>query len=131
MERLILDSSAVIALEREPAANVAFPDDADVAIAAITASELLVGVELADQAHRAVRQEFVEGVLERVEVIAFDLTIARHHANLLAHARRTGRPRGAHDLQVAATARAYDRTVITSDGAAFTDLPSVGYRLVT
>ena len=133
MERLILDTSALIALERatrsEPTDLLA--DDADVAICAVTASELLVGVELARGQQRVRRTEVVEGLFERVEIIAFDLEIARHHAALLAHARRAGRPRGAHDLQIAATARATGRTVITTDAGAFDELPGVTSRLVT
>jgi tRNA(fMet)-specific endonuclease VapC len=127
--RLILDTGALVALERIDADRDDFLGDAaDVAIAAITAAELLVGVELADDTHHADRHTFVEGVLDRVQIIAFDLTVARHHAQLLAHVRRTGRARGAHDLQIAATARASDRTVITTDRSAFVDLPSVNYR---
>jgi tRNA(fMet)-specific endonuclease VapC len=132
VERLILDTSAVIALERglESRADV-LPDDADVAISAVTASELLVGVELADDEYRDRRVELVEGSIERVEIIAFDLEIARHHASLLAHAHRAGRPRGAHNLQIAATARATNRTVITTDATAFEGLPGVAYRLLS
>ena len=45
---MILDSGALIALERGAADRPdVLPDDADVAISAITASELLVGIELA------------------------------------------------------------------------------------
>lgn len=130
MERVILDSGALIALERASTSLESLADDADVAIAAVTASELLVGVELADAAHRRQRQDFVQGVLERVEIIAFDLEIARHHAALLAHVREQGQPRGAHDLQIAASARATKRTLITTDATAFTNLPEVNYRLV-
>lgn len=131
MERLILDTGALIALERGTvdAAEV-LPDDADVAIAAVTAAELLVGVELADEGHAQPRATLVEGIITRVEIIAYDLDVARHHAALLAHARRAGAPRGAHDLQIAATARATDRTVITTDTTAFTDLPDVSSRLL-
>jgi tRNA(fMet)-specific endonuclease VapC len=126
VERLIFDTGALIALERvDLATGEPVGDDGDVAIAAVTAAELLVGVELADDVHRERRREFVEGVLERVEVLAFDLAVARHHAQLLAHVRRAGRPRGAHDLQIAATARASDRIVITNDATAFADLPLV------
>jgi tRNA(fMet)-specific endonuclease VapC len=124
--RLILDTGALIALERSDAS---LDDDDDVAIAAVTAAELLVGVELADERHRAGREAFVAGVLDRVQIVVFDLEVSRHHAQLLAHARRQGRPRGAHDLQIAATARASDRTVITTDRTAFTDLPSVTARI--
>lgn len=129
MARLILDTGALVALERTDADHdELLGDDADVAIAAITAAELLVGVELADDTHRTNRETFVEGILDRVQIVAFDLTVARHHAQLLAHVRRTGRARGAHDLQVAATARASDRTIITTDRSAFVDLPSVRHR---
>jgi len=131
VERLILDTGALIALERADLDQAdVLPDDADVAISAITASELLVGVELADASHRERRSEIVEGTIERVEIIEFDLEIARHHALLLAHARRAGQPRGAHDLQIAATARATGRTLITTDGRAFEALPAVTYRLL-
>lgn len=131
MERLILDTGALIALERGTAeVEDVLPADADVAISAVTVAELLVGVELADDRHRGRRQAIVEGVVSRVEIIAYDLAVARHHASLLAHARRVGEPRGAHDLQIAATARATDRTLITTDTAGFAGLPGVTHRLL-
>jgi tRNA(fMet)-specific endonuclease VapC len=131
VERLILDTSAVIALERGHRGRAdVLADDADVAITAVTASELLVGVELADDEYRDRRRQLVEGVIERAEIIAFDLEIARHHASLLAHARRAGQPRGAHDVQIAATARATDRTIVTTGATAFTGLPGVAHRLL-
>jgi tRNA(fMet)-specific endonuclease VapC len=132
VERLILDSGALIALERGEAQQTdLLPDDADVAISAITVSELLVGVEPADDAHRERRSELVEGVIERVEIIAFDLEVARHHATLLAHARRQGRPRGAYDIQIAATARATGRTLLTTDASAFEGLPGITHRILS
>jgi predicted nucleic acid-binding protein len=39
-----------------------------------------------------------------------------------------GTPRGAHDLIIAATARATSRTVVTSDRTGFIDLPGVNVR---
>jgi tRNA(fMet)-specific endonuclease VapC len=132
MERLILDTGALIALERGRAnASEVLPDDADVAISAVTVSELLLGVELADAAYRDARRELVEGVIERVEVIAFDLEVARHHAALLAHTRRTGQPGGAHDIQIAATASVTARTVVTTNATAFDGLPGVARRLIS
>jgi tRNA(fMet)-specific endonuclease VapC len=129
--RLILDSGALIALERGTAEETdVLPSDADVAISPITASELLVGVELADGERRARRQTLVEGVLERVEIISFDLTIARHHAVLLAHVRASGQLRGAHDLQIAATAKATGRTILTTDRNAFEALPGINHRIL-
>jgi len=128
VDRLIIDAGALIALERgEVEAGVVLPDDADVALSAVTAAELLAGVELARGERR---RELVEGVLERVDVLPFDLAVAREHASLLAHARRTGRPRGAHDLQVAATARASARTIVTTDARAFAELPGVSQHVL-
>ena len=132
MERLILDTGALIALERGRAnPSDVLPDDADVAISAVTVSEQLLGVELADAAYRDARRELVEGVIERVEVVPFDLEVARHHAALLAHTRRIGQPRGAHDIQIAATASATARTVVTTDATAFDGLPGVARRLIS
>lgn len=131
MERLIVDTGVLVALERGRLNAEALPDDADIAIAAITASELLVGVQLADDRRRATRAATVDAILSTFEILAFDPDIARQHAALLAHARRSGRPRGAHDLQIAATASATGRLVVTTDARAFDDLPGVRYRLGT
>lgn len=131
MERLIVDTGVLVALERgDDLGDDALPDDADIAIAAITASELLVGVELADDRHASTRRATVESILKTFEVLPFDLTAAHHHAALVAHARRRGSPRGAHDLLIAATARASGRLLLTTDRRAFEDLPGVGYRAI-
>ena len=130
MDRLILDTGVLVALERGRQIPVdVLPDDADIVIAAITVSELLVGVQLADGPRRDARQATVDAVLDAFDVLPFDLETARHHAVLLAHARRSGRPRGAHDLQIAATARAAGRTLLTTDRSGFDDLPDVRRRI--
>jgi tRNA(fMet)-specific endonuclease VapC len=103
-------------------------DDDDLAIAAITAAELLVGVELADDAHREDRARFVRAVLDAVPIELYDMEVAEAHAGLMAETRRSGRPRGAHDLIIAATALARGRTVVTTDDRAFGDLPGVSVR---
>lgn len=103
-------------------------DEDDVAIAAITAAELTVGVELADGERRQTREAFVAAVLGAVSVEAYDLDVARVHGALLAYTRRSGRPRGAHDLIIAATARARGRKVVTADLDGFADLPEVSVR---
>jgi tRNA(fMet)-specific endonuclease VapC len=124
--RLILDTTVLISAERSARRlNQLIGDDDDVAIAAITAAELLVGVELAADARRAERESFVRNVLEAIPVEDYDLDVARSHAALLAHTRRTGRRRGAHDLIIAATAHARDRSVVSTDATAFVDLPGV------
>lgn len=94
LARLILDTSVLVAAERRrhPIGDVVERGD-DVAIAAVTAAELLLGVELANAARREQRHASVEQLLARVRVEDYDLGVARAHAVLLAHTRRTGRAR--------------------------------------
>lgn len=103
-------------------------DEDDVAIAAITVAELKVGVELAEGSRRRKRENFVEAVLDAVSIELYDVEVAEAHAALLAHSRRSGRPRGPHDLIIAATARARERAVVSGDVGGFVDLPSVRVR---
>jgi tRNA(fMet)-specific endonuclease VapC len=127
--RLILDTTVLVAAERSRQhLDTLIADDDDVVIAAITAAELLVGVHLADEANRGRRMSFVDAVLGTVPVEDYDLDVARAHAELFAHVRRTGRPRGAHDLLIAATAAVTQRTVVSADAQAFADLPGVAHR---
>lgn len=123
--------TALIDAERDSGAvEVAIGDEDDVAIAAVTAAELLVGVELATNSRRARRSAFVAELFETVALEPYGLDVARAHAGLLADVRRAGRPRGAHDLIIAATALATDRTVVTSDAKGFGDLTGVTTRIV-
>ncbi len=129
MERLILDTTILVAAERDRLPlDELIGDEDDVAVAAVTAAELLVGVALADARRRTRRADFVEGVLEIVPVEVYDLSVARAHAELLAHTYRTGQPRGAHDLLIAATALERTRTIVTAEAKGFDGLPGVSVR---
>ena len=126
MSLLLLDTTFLVDAERGAAdLDQVIGDEDDVAIAAVTVAELLVGIRLASPKQRQSRAGYVGEVLESLPVIAYDLTVARHHADLLVAVREQGRPRGAHDLMIAATARATDRTVVTADEQAFSVLPGV------
>ncbi len=129
MARLILDTTILVASERGGSAlDDMIDDDDDVAIAAITAAELIVGVELADRRRRPARSAFVEELLASLPVEGYGLATARVHAHLLASARQVGRPRGAHDLIIAATAIQSERVVVTADARGFAGLPDVVVR---
>ena len=71
------------------------------------------------------RERFVGAVLDAVSIEPYDLEVAEAHAALSAHVRRIGTPRGAHDLIIAATARAQDREVVSLDRSGFAELPGV------
>ncbi len=129
MSRLLLDTTFLVDADRSRLQlDAVIGDDDEVAIAAITFAELLVGVQLANRAHRAVRQQFVDEIRASVPIVDYDASVAASHAELLVAARRQGRPRGAHDLIIAATANATQREVISADESAFEGLPGVAVR---
>ena len=126
MTALLLDTTVLIDAERDQEQlDRLIGDDDSIAIAAITVAELLVGVLLATQRHRAHRQAFADAVVDTIPVLPYGADVAVAHAELLAETHRAGRPRGAHDLIIAATARATNRTVITADPSGFDGLPGV------
>jgi tRNA(fMet)-specific endonuclease VapC len=130
LAQLILDTTVLVDAERDGpgALDELIGDEDDVAIAAITVAELVVGGELADAKRRAKREAFLDAALEAFSVEVYDVDVARAHGALLAHTRRSGRPRGAHDLIVAATARARGREVVSADAEGFVNLPEVTLR---
>jgi tRNA(fMet)-specific endonuclease VapC len=85
-------------------------------------------VELADRSHGPSLRQFVEDLKASVPILDYDVTVASAHAELLVAVRRQGRPRGAHDLIIAATAKATQREVVSADPSAFQDLPGVVMR---
>lgn len=114
---LILDTSILIAHERGkfdlPGFLRQFPSPQPL-ISAITASELLHGIERAhDPARRAWRQQQVEQILSSMFVQAFDLMHARCHARIWADLETRGQMIGAHDLQIAAAALAFGHDLAT------------------
>ncbi|MGO9056882.1 MAG: PIN domain-containing protein [Candidatus Binataceae bacterium] len=125
----LIDSSVLIAAEPghldfdELLAQYA---EEDVAISAVTASELMHGVHrarTAAQRHRC--QAFVEGLLAQLPVIAFDLTVARVHASLWADLAKRGIALGERDLMIGATAIAKDYAVGTRDQRTLPKIPGL------
>ena len=129
---MILDTSLLIADERGKFDMPGFLRQLHAPqpiIAAITASELLHGVERAqDTARRARRQRHVEAILASVFVVAFDLAQARCHARLWAELETRGLIIGAHDLQIAAAGVALNHDVATLNSGEFQRVP--GLRVV-
>lgn len=119
---ILIDTSVLIEAERgrlDLDAILASHGREDVAMAAITASELLHGVHRLSGAARARASGFVESLLDLIPVIPFDLEAARTHAALSADLRTRGVAVGAHDLLIAAIAITLDWAVATRDGRSF------------
>jgi tRNA(fMet)-specific endonuclease VapC len=125
----LLDTNVLIVAERSAFdLDSLIADDDEPAVAAITIAELGVGVEIATGKRRQVRRGFLEDVVSSLPVLGYDLEVARVHTGLLLAVRKSGRPRGAHDLIIAATAKATGRVVVTADRSGFDDLPGVDVR---
>jgi len=92
---VIVDTSVLVSAERgtfDMARYGATVEAGDLAISAITASELLHGVERThDPALRAERTENVNDVLDAFQVIPFGLDEARRHAQVWAHLKGAGK----------------------------------------
>jgi len=129
MTRLLLDTSVLVDGERSGDLLAHVPEDADLAIAAITLAELGTGVELASPRHRPARAAYLTEV-GAIPLVLYDADVAGVHARLLAAVQRQGRPRGAHDLIIAASALATGRTVVTRDPDGFVGLPGLGVIVV-
>lgn len=124
--RLILDTNVLIAYERGKTDRAALDAD-ELAVAAVTIAEYRVGIELADTPARAAdRAGALVAITSSAEVLDYTEATAACHARLIAHARRAGAPRGAHDLIIAAHSAQTGRTVLAFDAKArFADLPGV------
>jgi tRNA(fMet)-specific endonuclease VapC len=125
--RLIWDTGVVIALERrrlDPASFVRLDDDT--AVATVTLTELKFGVKLSEPSKRARRMAAVERVLINCTLEEYTVEATEFHAELKAHCRQSGVPRGELDLMIAATALANSRTLVTLDRKAdFGSLPGL------
>jgi tRNA(fMet)-specific endonuclease VapC len=124
--RLILDTNILIGYERGTIDRSALDDD-ELAVAAVSIAEYRTGIELADTAERAAeRARALAAITSVIDVLDYTAVTAAHHGRLLAHVRKSGRPRGAHDIIIAAHAAEAGRLVLTRDAKArFGDLPGI------
>jgi tRNA(fMet)-specific endonuclease VapC len=129
---VILDTSVLIAAERGSLRFPAFLDtlgDEPVAMAAITAAELLHGYHRADDAGIRVRRAaFVEAIIDIIPVLPFGLQAARRQAETWADLARAGTVVDPYDLLIAATALAHGYSVATLNRREFAHVH--GLRLV-
>jgi tRNA(fMet)-specific endonuclease VapC len=119
----LIDTSVIVAIERgrlDPAVLREEDEDEPIAIAAITASELLHGVHRLKSAVARTRAErFVERLLDAIPVVPFDIDVARVHARLDAELSASGASVGDADLMIAATAVWLDYRLATRDLRSF------------
>ncbi len=97
-----------------------------IALAAITASELLIGVhKSASRRKRRQRLDFVEAMLRRVPIVPFDSAAAEVHARLSVDLAAVGQPIGPNDLLIAATALTHGYVLLTHNIRHFRRVPGL------
>lgn len=103
---VLIDADVIIKAERGTfdlfGWLTSLPED-EFKLAAITVAELWRGVERAVGAHRAKREEFLQGILATFEIVPYTDRTALQHARIWAALESSGRMIGPHDVIVAAT----------------------------
>jgi tRNA(fMet)-specific endonuclease VapC len=128
MARLV-DTSVFVDLERRerPLGDLDyFAQGEPIALASITASELLVGVHRTQSAaQRNRRANRVRTIFNELPVIDFDLAAAEVHALLSVHLASVGQSIGSHDLIIAATALSRGYELVTHNMRHFARVPGL------
>ena len=117
MGRVVLDTSILIALERQalPIDSVLTPT-LEVFVPEVAIAEFLVGIELTNSAaHKLRRLAFLQTVEAFSKPVHFDRAHAHNFAKLVAQSKVLGKPRGSIDLAIAASAVTLDAVLYTSD----------------
>lgn len=127
----LIDTSVLVEIERRRVDSHAvfqsLPDE--LAIASITAAELLHEVYRATPAERrARREERVEALLEAFPIVSFDLAAARVFAAVESDLAAAGQRIGTNDLMIAATALAHGFDVVTENLREFERVPGLVVR---
>jgi predicted nucleic acid-binding protein len=125
---VVIDTSALVALERGRAAWTRSLGAEPAVIAAAVYAELLVGVQMADTRTRAAsRRAKIDALLERVPLVEFGAAQAERWAELYGKLSRSGQLIPANDLAVAATAieLGYGVLVGPADEAHFRRVPQL------
>lgn len=132
---LILDTSALVALERSIGTDAPLPlqSDETYALPAIVWAEALIGVRFASDATRAARRlARLEAIRKVTGIEDFTPVVAEHYADIFSDLSRRGRLIPQNDIAVAATARTLGFGVLVgpADEAHFRQVPELEVRVL-
>ena len=125
---IVLDADVLIADERgvfDLGRWLTAQPESQYEIAAITAAELLHGLERATETHRVRRQAYIETVFAFCSVIPYTFQTAQVHARLWADLESNGQMIGYYDLIVAAMALERGNPVASFNSRHFAAVPGL------
>ena len=132
MGKVMLDTSVLIALDREPGSALPGVTDADqVVLSVVVLGELLVAANHPGRSEkeRHASMVFVNELREASILAGIDDRTAEIFSELRAFTAKSGQPRGSNDLWIAATAVHVGADLVTFDSrAGFHGLPGVRVR---
>ena len=122
----LLDTSILSHLIRQPqgivAARIAEVGEANVLTSVIVASELRYGA--AKRGSRRLTRQ-IEAVLGAMTIRPLESDVERVYASIRVALEKKGTPIGAHDMLIAAHARAIDAVCVTDNVSEFTRVPAL------
>jgi len=123
---VILDTSVIIEAEKCHLNFKSFADYGVATISALTVSELLLGVHLAQKEEQKLkRSAFVEKIIKSIHALPFGEEEARTYAQLMAYLWEKKKEIDAHDMMIAATALQRNYPVLTMNKKHFAIVPGL------
>ncbi len=127
--RLMLDTNILSDMMRNPrgAANLALQQrlaqqpDLQVAASVVVDCEICFGLRRKDSAKL---EKAYADLLQVVEIVPLDSSVAAHYASIRSHLEQVGQPIGPNDTLIAAHALALDAALVTAD-AEFLRVPGL------
>jgi len=120
---LIVDTNVLINFEKKDRSVdlFAWSSGDELFVSVVTVSELLMGIHRANTPERRQRRsEFVEAIIQGVNILPIDLAVARVHAEIYSELATAGQLIGAHDLLIAASALQGQHGLLTDNVQEFT-----------
>lgn len=125
--KYVLDTNTCIyIIKNKPAKVVARLEKhalSDIALSAITTAELWYGVEKSQ--HKEKNERALWQFLSPFEVLSLDTTIAHISGIIRAKLEKQGKPIGAYDLLIAATAIKHNLTLVTNNEKEFSRISGI------
>jgi len=131
MGKVVLDTSAWVAMERSGDKLKELRDDDELIMSPVALGELLVATRLTKRSSEAVNASigFINGIMLFAEMAVVDDETSRFYAELKSAATLTGTARGTNDLWIAATAIQQDAELLSYDRRAnFSEFPKLKIR---